>query len=97
MLTNAGNAAAGAAESVAINAIGMAVHVHPAVAPPASGVLGITASTGGRTPNAAAGLNGIGVNGTSLGGVATRTGTIGGAAKNVSGALNGTDFRPRHP
>jgi hypothetical protein len=29
--------------------------------------------------------------------MATRAGTIGGAAKNVPGALNGTDFRPRHP
>jgi hypothetical protein len=48
--TNAGNAASGAAESVVINAIGMAVHVHPAVSPPANGAVGsgATAVPGGR-------------------------------------------------
>ncbi len=98
MPINGGNAAAGGAESV-VNAIGMAVPVHPTASPPANGVVGPggTASTGGRMPGAADGLNGGAVNGTGLGRVATRAGTIGGAAKNVPGALNGTDFRPRHP
>jgi hypothetical protein len=95
--TNAGNAASGAAESVVINAIGMAVHVHPAVSPPANGAVGsgATAVPGGRTP--AAGVNGGAVNGTGMGHVATRAGAIGGPAKNVPGALNGTDFHTRHP
>ncbi len=98
MPINAGNAAAGAAESF-VNAIGMAVPVHPAASPPANGMAGpgSTASTGGRMPGAAGGLNRGAVNGTGLGRVATRAGPIGGAAKSVSGALNGTDFRPRHP
>ncbi len=98
MPTPAGNAAAGTTESVVVNAIGMAVHVHPAATPSANGVVGtgVIASTGGRMPGASA-LNAGAVNGTGLGGVATRAGTIGGAAKSVSGALNGTDFRPRHP
>jgi hypothetical protein len=95
--TNAGNAAAGAAESVVINAVGMALHVHPAVSPPANGAVGTgaTAVPGGRTP--AAGVNGGAVNGTGMGHVATRAGAIGGPARNVPGALNGTDFHPRHP
>jgi hypothetical protein len=77
----------------------MAVPVHPAASPPANGVVGPggTGSTSGRLPGAAGALNGGAVNGTGLGRVATRAGTIGGAAKNVPGALNGTDFRPRHP
>jgi hypothetical protein len=94
--TNAGNAAAGAAESVVINAAGMAVHVHPAVSPPANGSVGTGATASpGRMP--AAGVNGGAVNGTGMGRVATRGGTIGGPTRNIPGALNGTDFRPRHP
>jgi hypothetical protein len=93
--TNAGNAAAGAAESVAINAIGMAVHVHPAVSPPANGALGAGATASpGRIP---AGVNGGAVNGTGMGHVATRAGAIGGPTRNIPGALNGTDFHLRHP
>jgi hypothetical protein len=98
MPINGGNAAAGGAESV-VNAIGMAVPVHPTASPPANGVAGPggMAPMAGRAPGAAGALNGGAVNGTGLGRVATRAGTIGGAAKNVPGALNGTDFRPRHP
>jgi hypothetical protein len=93
---NGGNAAAGGAESV-VNAIGMAVPVHPTASPPANSVPansvvgpGGTAPVGGRAPGAAGAVNGTGL-------VATRPGTIGGAAKNIPGALNGTDFRLRHP
>jgi hypothetical protein len=95
MTTSAGNAAANAAESVVTNAVGMAVHVQPAVSPPAHGAVGTgaTSSTGVRMPSA--GLHGGAVNGTGVGGVATRAGRIGGATANVSGALNGTDFRLR--
>jgi hypothetical protein len=94
--TNAGNAAAGAAESVVINAVGMGVRVHPAVSPPANGAVGAGArASPGQMP--AAGVNGGAVNGTGMGHVATRAGTIGGPTRNVSGALNGTDFHPRHP
>jgi len=98
MPINGGNAAAGGAESV-VNAIGMAVPVHPTASPPANGVAGPGggAPMGGRAPGAAGALNGGAVNGTGLGRVATRAGTIGGAVKNVPGALNGTDFRPRRP
>jgi hypothetical protein len=98
MPINGGNAAAGRAESV-VNAIGMAVPVHPTASPPANGVAGPggMAPMAGRAPGAAGALNGGAVNGTGLGRVATRAGTIGGAVKNVPGALNGTDFRPRHP
>jgi hypothetical protein len=73
----------------------MAVHVQPAVSPPAHGAvgMGVTSSTGVRMPSA--GLHGGAVNGTGVGGVATRAGRIGGATANVSGALNGTDFRLR--
>ena len=98
MPIDGGNAAAGGAGS-AVNAIGMAVPVRPAASLPANGVVGPggTAPMGGRAPGAAGALNGGAVNGTGLGRVATRAGTIGGAAKNVPGALNGTDFRLRHP
>jgi hypothetical protein len=94
--TNAGNAAAGSAESVVINAVGMVVHVHPAVSPPANSAVGAGATASpGRMP--AAGVNGGTVNGTGMGHVATRGGAIGGPTRNVPGALNGTDFHPRHP
>jgi hypothetical protein len=94
--TNAENAAAGAAKSVVINAIGMAVPAHPGISPPANGAVGAGAvASPGRMP--AAGVNGGAVNGTSMGRVAARAGAIGGPTRNVPGALNGTDFHPRHP
>jgi hypothetical protein len=37
------------------------------------------------------------INGSAMGRPAVRVGAIGGAAKNVTGVINGTDFRPRHP
>ena len=37
------------------------------------------------------------INGTGMVRPGVRIGAIGGATKNVSGALNGTDFHPRHP
>ncbi len=92
--SNPGSGAARDAEGVVVNAIGMAIHVRAAVPPAAAG---IGASTGGQKPSAAAGLNGGAVNGTGLGSVATRAATIGGAARSLPGALNGTDFRSRHP
>jgi hypothetical protein len=93
--TSAGSVAASAAESVVINAVGMAVHVHPAVSQPVNGPFrtGVAPSSGARVP--AEGLNGGVVNGTSMGHVAAHAGTIGGATTNISGALNGTDFRLR--
>jgi len=37
------------------------------------------------------------INGTAMSRPGLRLGAIGGAAKNVAGVINGTDFRPRHP
>jgi hypothetical protein len=95
--TKAANAAAGSAESVVVNAIGMGVHVQPGVPPPPSGAIGtgVAPPSGGR--GAAARVNDGALNGTGMGHVASRAGAIGGAAKNLSGALNGSDFRPRRP
>jgi hypothetical protein len=103
----AGSASANATDSVATNAIGMAVHVHPNNTNPMSGSLGnTTASAGGRIPlagaNGSAGIGGTSINGASINGAnmgrpAFRVGAVGGPAKSMVGVLNGTDFHPRHP
>jgi hypothetical protein len=100
MSNNAGSAA-NPADGIVTNAIGMAVHVHPTLPQAMNGApgTGVAASAGARMP--AAGMNGVagaaGVNGSGMGHLASRAGTIGGPAKGVSGVLNGTDFHPRHP
>jgi hypothetical protein len=96
MANDAGSASAKATDSVVTNAIGIAVSVRPNIPTPGASErgTGAMAPAGGRP---VAGINGTGINGTGMGRLASGTGAIGGPAKNVSGVLSGTDFRPRHP
>jgi hypothetical protein len=96
MANDAGSASAKATDGVVTNAIGIAVSVRPNIPMPGASErgTGAMAPVGGRP---VAGINGTGINGTGIGRLAPGTGAIGGPAKNVSGVLSGTDFRPRHP
>jgi len=88
----AGSISANAGDLAVTNAIGIAVHLRPSIPGPVIGEhgAGAIAFAGAAMPKAA-------MNGTGIGRPALRIGAIGGAARSAAGALNGTDFRPRHP
>ncbi len=86
----AGSSSTNAGDLAVTNAIGIAVR--PSIPGPVIGEhgAGAIAFAGSAMPKAA-------INGTGMGRPALRIGAIGGAARSAAGALNGTDFRPRHP
>jgi len=88
----AGSISANAANLAVTNAIGIAVRVRPTMPGPVIGERGVSALASASAAMPKAAINGTGMSRISLG-----AGAIGGPPKHVAGALNGTDFRPRHP
>jgi hypothetical protein len=97
MPNNLGGASAGTGERTVVNAIGAAVRFRPRLpgtvggAQPA-GATPFTGNAGAVHANTLAAVNGTGM--TRIG---SGPGVIGGPARNLSGGLNGTTFRLRHP
>ena len=90
----AGGGNANAAEGVAVNSVGMTVHVHPNIA----GTNTAEPKTGLAESVATAGtMNHSVVNGHDMIRPGSATGAIGGPAKNTGGVLSGSMFHLRHP
>lgn len=90
---NVGGASAHTAERTVTNAIGITMHFRPRIPGTVTGggqPVGVMALAGNARTVAA-------VNGTGMTRIGSVPGVIGGAARQLAGALNGTSFRPRHP
>jgi len=83
-----------AAEGVAVNSVGVTVHVHPGI----PGTNTAEPKTGPVEPVASAGtMNHSVVNGHDMIRPGSAAGAIGGPAKNTTGVLSGSMFHLRHP
>lgn len=97
MPNNLGGASARTSERTVVNAIGATVRFRPRLGGTVSGAQpgGATAFTGNAGTAHANTL--AAVNGTGMTHVGSGPGVIGGPARNLSGGINGTTFRLRHP